>query len=148
MTNGEVLELEKQTNILISHLQEKKCDNFKVNYRLVKNHELLIKEAQLIHKTVSKELLELENEITQAGQYQYSGLPEDEKIHTDAFKIGQSICDKIKVDRQKELYNEYLKSLEIENDIELKKLKIEDIEFLKIEPSFILVLLKHVDDNS
>lgn len=151
MTNRDVKELNVQVPNLIEYLTQQQVKNFKLFYGLNTNFDRLEKENEKIEKAVKlqlPELFEIESKAIELGkaenekiQKENSDLAEKEKDQekkTEPKKL-LTLADAMKLlteDEQKkhsELMKEYDKILDEKSEFEIYKLKLEDIEDIKID---------------
>lgn len=151
MTNREVKELNVQVPNLIEYLTQQNVKNFKLFYGLNTNYDRLEKENEKIEKAVKlqlPELFEIENKAIELGkaenekiQKENSDLAEKEKDlekKTEPKKL-LSLADAMKLltqeeqDKHSELMKEYDKILDEKSEFEIYKLKMEDIEDIKVD---------------
>lgn len=151
MTNRDVKELNVQVPNLIEYLTQQQVKNFKLFYGLNTNFDRLEKESEKIEKAVKlqlPELFEIENKAIELGkaenekiQKENSDLAEKEKDlekKTEPKKL-LSLADAMKLltqeeqDKHSELMKEYDKILDEKSEFEIYKLKMEDIEDIKVD---------------
>lgn len=164
MTNREVKELQVKVTNLINYLIESGIKNFKLFYGLNRNFDNLERESGLIDKSVKTqlpELFEIEQRAAELGKV------ENEKIEKENAELAEkektkrkktepkkllNLVDALKLlpkedqDKHSEMMKEYEKILDQENDLQLYKLKKEDIGNIEIEFWAARLLARFIDE--
>ena len=151
MTNRDVKELNVQVPNLIEYLTQQRVKNFKLFYGLNTNFDRLEKENEKIEKAVKlqlPELFEIESKAIELGkaenekiQKENSDIAEKEKDQEKKTELKKllTLADAMKLlteeERAKhsELMKEYDKILDEKSEFEVYKLKLEDIEDIKVD---------------
>ena len=164
MTNREVKELQVRVTNLINYLIESGIKNFKLFYGLNRNFDNLERESGLIEKSVKTqlpELFEIEQKAAELGKV------ENEKIEKENAELAEkekeqeqktepkkllNLVDALKLlpkedqDKHSEMMKEYEKILDQESDLQLYKLKKEDIGNIEIEFWAARLLARFIDE--
>ena len=164
MTNREVKELQVRVTNLINYLIESGIKNFKLFYGLNRNFDNLERESGLIEKSVKTQLpdlFEIEQKAAELGKV------ENEKIEKENAELAEkekeqdqktepkkllNLVDALKLlpkedqDKHSEMMKEYEKILDQESDLQLYKLKKEDIGNIEIEFWAARLLARLIDE--
>ena len=151
MTNREIKESFVNVTSLLNYFIERKERNFKLLYALNRNYDNLEREDKLIDKSAKQQLPELfeieqkaadlmnaENEKIQKENSDQAEKEKDQEKKTEPKKF-LTLADAMKLlteDEQKkhsELMKEYDKILDEKSEFEIYKLKLEDIEDIKVD---------------
>ena len=143
MTNRDVKELNVQLPNLIEYLTQQQVKNFKLFYGLNANFDRLEKENEKIEKAVKlqlPELFEIENKAIELGkaenekiQKENEVLPEGEKKKLLTLADAMKLLTEDEQKKHSELMKEYDKILDEKSEFEVYKLKLEDIEDIKVD---------------
>lgn len=151
MTNREIKESFVNVTSLLNYFIERKEQNFKLLYALNKNYDNLEREDKLIDKSAKQklpELFEIEqktadlmNAENKKIEKENSDLAEKEKDLEQKTELKKmlNLADALKLltqeeqDKHSELMKEYDKILDEKSEFEIYKLKMEDIEDIKID---------------
>ena len=164
MTNREVKELQVRATNLINYLIESGIKNFKLFYGLNRNFDNFERESGLIDKSVKTQLPELfeieqkaaelgkvENEKIEKENAELAEKEKDQEKKTEPKKL-LNLVDALKLlpkedqDKHSEMMKEYEKILDQESDLQLYKLKKEDIGNIEIEFWAARLLARFIDE--
>ena len=164
MTNREVKELQVRVTNLINYLIESGIKNFKLFYGLNRNFDNFERESGLIDKSVKTQLPELfeieqkaaelgkvENEKIEKENAELAEKEKDQEKKTEPKKL-LNLVDALKLlpkedqDKHSEMMKEYEKILDQESDLQLYKLKKEDIGNIEIEFWAARLLARFIDE--
>lgn len=164
MTNREVKELQVKVTNLINYLIESGIKNFKLFYGLNRNFDNFERESGLIDKSVKTQLPELfeieqkaaelgkvENEKIEKENAELAEKEKDQEQKTEPKKL-LTLVDALKLlpqpdqDKHSEMMKEYEEILDQESDLQLYKLKKEDIGNIEIEFWAARLLARFIDE--
>jgi len=143
MTNRDVKELNVQVPNLIEYLTQQQVKNFKLFYGLNTNFTLNLSEAPTYAASVKlqlPELFEIENKAIELGkaenekiQKENSDIAEKEKDQEKKTEDAMKLLTEDEQKKHSELMKEYDKILDEKSEFEIYKLKLEDIEDIKVD---------------
>lgn len=164
MTNREVKELSVRVPNLIEYLAKEKVKNFKLYYGLNENLDRIDRESEKFDKSVKTQLPELfeieqkaaelgkvENEKIEKENAELAEKEKDQEKKTEPKKL-LTLVDALKLlpkeeqDKHSEMMKEYEKILDQESDLQLYKLKKEDIGNIEIEFWAARLLARFIDE--
>jgi len=144
MNHQEVKNLQQEISMLLNECVSKKISNFHLNWGLDKNLVKINKAVDEIIKSISKDLIALDQKALNLGKEANLKL-EVEKQETDEnvlFSIGLLLMSKEEQEQRLALSKEYVESMQQENDLKLFLLDPTKLENIEIEFQYFLILKK------
>ena len=144
MTNQEILNFNKELEVLANHLVAKGTDNFTLNYAVDANFRRLKPVIQGIQKAVSPELVAIEKKA-----YELAHKDPEERTEEEVIKEGLTLLTDEEREQQKALMVKYNEDMAQENtEFEVYKVDRKKIEDIKIDLPYIGILKKILyEDN-
>jgi len=149
MKHQEVKGLQQQLIMLLNECVEKKISIFHLNWGLDKNLVKINKAVEEINKSISKELIELDQKALDLGKEANQRLEVSEQTTDDniLFNAGLILLSEDEQAKRIELSKEFVKSMEEENDLKLYILDPSKLENLNLEYPYFLILKKFLPEE-